>query len=121
VQKPSFVHRKILLQHFLENGMEKPAKWAIGDLQNLMISESVHDADYYRRRYELVVANYHFQSNNVRTEDFDFPSTVENLTVYTIIETLKSACTINTINKVMESKIQHPLLDPILQLLPESD
>jgi len=121
VQKSSFVHRKILLQHFLENGMEKPAKWAIGDLQNLMISESVHDADYYRRRYELGVANYHFQSNNVRTEDFDFPSTVENLTVYTIIETLKSACTINTINKVMESKIQHPLLDPILQLLPESD
>lgn len=120
MKKNPVVYNKILLQHFLQSGVEKPAKMTINELQGMMNTATVHDADYYRRRYELGVANYHFQSNNIRTDDFDYSSTVDNFTTYTIIETLKSACTINTINKVMEAKIQHPLLSFILELLPGS-
>lgn len=121
LKKNPVIYNKILLNHFLQTGVEKPAKMVINDLQGMMNDSTVHDADYYRHFYELGVANYHFLSNNVRTEDFDFSSTVEKFTTYTIIETLRTACTINAINKVMEVKIQHPLLNPILELLPESE
>ncbi|HUH74989.1 MAG TPA: hypothetical protein VLZ75_11370 [Chitinophagales bacterium] len=115
------VYKKILLHHYLQKGIEKPAKNVMNELQGIMNTETIHDADYYRRRYELGVNNYHFQSNNIRTEDFGYSYAIENFTVYSIIETLKSACTINTINKVMEAKIQHPLLISILDMLPGSE
>ncbi len=121
LKKNPVTYNKILLHHFLQSGVEKPARLVINELQGQLDSEAVHDANYYLHQYEISIANYHFQSNNVRTDDFGYSSAVENFTIYTVIETLKSACTINTINKVMESKIRHPLLESLLRILPESD
>lgn len=120
LKQNSIVYNNILLSHFLQNGIEKPAKMVMNELQHMMNTEPTHDAGYYRQRYELGVSNYYFQSNNIRTDDFNYSSTIENFTTYIIIETLKSACTITTINKVMEAKIQHPLLNSILEILTQS-
>lgn len=120
IQKKKILKEKILLNQYIEWNVEKYIQSTTAQIQKLYQETGVLDADYYLSQYQMMVNLYHLQSSNIRTKDFDFQETVHHLTTFSIIEILKSACTVNTINKVMETKIEQPLLSSILEVLPDS-
>lgn len=112
---------KILLDQYIHWNQEKYIRSTTTEIQKLYQDRGVFDADFYLSQYHLHMQLYHLQSSNVRTKDFDFQDTVHYLSIYSIIEILKSACTVNAIQKVTETKIEQPLLAGVLEFLPKSN
>lgn len=75
----------------------------------------------YSNLYEAGLLYYDINSTYDRTKTYDFNQTIQALSMHSIVECLKAACIADSIEKVTEHKIHHPLLPTILQLLPQSD
>lgn len=112
---------KLLIKFYAENGLENQAIRMIEKTKDISGDTSRGDATFFRNRYEMGSLYYDINSGNIRSEDFDYQETVRSFTIYTVIEVLKSACTVNTIKKVMETDIRQDLLQPVLDFLPNSD
>ena len=120
VEQELNLKEKILSKYYIKKGLFVYANKIIEDAFEERKNVTVKNADFYRNSYELGSAYYDINSRNNRTEDFRINESVRSLTAYTIIEVLKSACAINTIQKVMEIDTQQYLLQPILDMLPGS-
>lgn len=121
IQKNKIQREKILLDQYIEWNNEKYIRSTTTDIQKMYQDVGVQDAEYYLSHYHLNVQLYHLHSSNVRTKDFDFQDAIHNFSIYSIIEILKSACTVNAIQRVMETKIEQPLLTGVLSLVPNSE
>ncbi|MFN8282563.1 MAG: hypothetical protein U0U67_05075 [Chitinophagales bacterium] len=111
---------KILADFYIHKGLFSYANHTIDDAHAIIEKESLKNAAFYRDIYDLGITYYDINSRNNRTKDFNINDTIHSFTTYTIIEVLKSACIVSTIQRVMEFKDQQYLLPSILELLPNS-
>jgi hypothetical protein len=111
---------KLLADFYIHKGLFAHANHIIQDAHTMIENESLKNAAFYRDVYDLGITYYDINSRNNRTKDFDINQSIYSFTAYTIIEVLKSACIVNTIQRVMEFKDQQYLLPAILDLLPNS-
>lgn len=114
------LREKLLSKYYIKKGLFVYANKMIEDAIEERKKETIKNAEFYRNNYELGSAYYDINSRNNRTEDFRINESIRSFTAYTIIEVLKSACAVNTIQKVMEIDTQQYLLQPILDMLPNS-
>jgi hypothetical protein len=112
---------KLLTEFYIHKGLLPFANHIIDDAHQIIEVESLRNASFYRDMYDLGITYYDINSRNNRTKDFNFNDTIHSFTTYTIIEVLKSACIVSTIQRVMEFENQQYLLAPILELLPNSE
>jgi len=84
-------------------------------------NKPIKNIEHYKDLYDLGFSFYDLNSRNNRTEDFNINESLHSFTILTIVEVLKTACAINTIQKVMENETKHYLLQPILDLLSNND
>lgn len=111
---------KLLSKYYFNKGLYTYANKIIENAIEDRKKVTIKNADFYRNSYELGYAFYDINSRNNRAEDFRINESIRSFTAYSIIEVLKSACAVNTIQKVMEVNTQQYLLQPILDMLPNS-
>ncbi len=78
------------------------------------------NADYYHRQYNLNMMHYDINARNDRSKEYRINESIASFTSYTIIEVLKMNSIVNTIQNVMELKSEQPLLNAILEIVPNS-
>ncbi|HUM52192.1 MAG TPA: hypothetical protein PK431_10270 [Chitinophagales bacterium] len=112
---------KLLTDFYMHKGLLSFANHSIDEANQLIEKESLRNAAFYRDSYDLGITYYDINSRNNRTKDFNINQTIYSFTAYTIIEVLKSACIVSTIQRVMDFKDQQFLLPSVLELLPNSE
>lgn len=117
--KDKIIKDKFLSQFYINKGLQNYANKTLENAIGNVKSEQLKNKEHYKDLYDLGIAFYDINSKNNRTDDFNINESLHSFTVYTIIEALKTACAINTIQKVMENETKHYLLQPILDMLKE--
>ncbi len=112
---------RLLTDFYIQKGLYPFANSTIIETQQKIEKENIRNALFYRVQYDLGISYYDINSRNTRTKDFNYNNTIYSFTAYTIIEVLKSACIVNTIQRIMEFNDQQFLLGDVLALLPNSD
>ena len=120
LEKDINLKEKLLAKFYINKGLLPFANKTIENAIETVNKEPVKKAEHYKDLYDLGWAFYAVNSRNNRTEDFDINASIYSFTVYTIVEVLKSASALNTIQKVMEFEAKQYLLQPILDMLPDS-
>ncbi|MFN8296253.1 MAG: hypothetical protein U0T69_08660 [Chitinophagales bacterium] len=121
VEKQLGLKEKLLSQFYIDKGLLTHANKTIEDAIELVTDTSLKNSEFYRNIYDLDIVFYDINSRNNRNKDFKVNESIRSFTVYTIVEVLKSACIVNTIQRVMEFEAQQYLLQSVLELLPNSD
>ncbi|MBK9792667.1 MAG: hypothetical protein IPP60_06095 [Sphingobacteriales bacterium] len=119
-EKESSLRGKILSKFYTEKGLLSYSNKIIEKAIDNAKAVKIQNTEYFRNIYDLGAIYYDINSRNNRTQDFKINESIDSFTVYTIVEVLKSACIVNTIQKVMEFEAQQYLLQPVLALLPGS-
>ena len=119
-EKESSLRGKILSKFYTEKGLLSYSNKIIEKAIDNAKAVKIQNTEYFRNIYDLGAIYYDINSRNNRTQDFKINESIDSFTVYTIVEVLKSACIVSTIQKVMEFEAQQYLLQPVLALLPGS-
>ncbi len=120
LDKDVHLKEKLLSKFYINKGLFSFANKTIEKAIETTSNEPLKNAEHYKNLYDLGLTFYEVNSRNNRTEDFNINASIHSFTVYAIVEVLKSACAVNTIQKVMEIDTKQYLLQPILDLLPNS-
>ena len=111
---------RLLSKFYVDKGLFSFANKTIEEAIKTENKDPLKKAEHYKNLYDLGLAFYAINSRNNRMEDFDINTSIYSFTVYSIVEVLKSASAVNTIQKVMEFEAKQYLLQPILDMLPDS-
>ncbi len=111
------VKDQLLAQYYSEKELYKFANQCVeeGIASNEEIS--LRNGTYYNNRYRLYAEYYHVNSRNNRSQDFKLQEVIDSATYFTVLETLKYACIIQSLQKISEHKIENYLLDAVLQVV----
>lgn len=120
-QNSLLLRNEILSDFYFSNNLPDLSNIIISEELNIIEQRDEKSVSDYRSLHSFGLKYYDINSNNNRTSDFKFEQTCNALNVDIIVEVLKSACIIDSIQKVTEKKIELPLLKPILDLVESSD
>jgi hypothetical protein len=120
-QNNELIKNQMLAKYYAEIQLIKPANKVLENyiLKSDFLSEcKIED---YGNLYDAGLLFYDINSTYDRTISHGFEQTIQALSMHSIVECLKSVCIADSIEKVTEIKISHPLLPAILQMLPNSE
>ena len=120
IEKEQNLREKILSKFYVNKGLLPYANKIIEKAIEQANAVELQNTEYFRNIYDLGAIYYDINSRNNRTQDFKIKESIDAFSVYSIVEVLKSACIVNTIQKVMEIDTSQYLLKPVLELLPDS-
>ncbi|MFN8261012.1 MAG: hypothetical protein U0X41_08785 [Chitinophagales bacterium] len=115
-QQPS-LNRQLLTQYYAEKELYKFAGQAVEEGVGEMEKMNLRNATYHLQQYHIHALYYQIRSRNNRSNIFNLQEVIDHATLFSIIETLKYACIIQSLQKISESKIENHLLDATLALL----
>ncbi|HNL84121.1 MAG TPA: hypothetical protein PKO18_02715 [Chitinophagales bacterium] len=107
-----------LADFYLSTGSIKYAEQYIHE-SILSIIHKPKNSSAYQRLFELESKLYDIQLKNSRKTDNHILNMANNLSIYLIIETLKTACYIASNNVIIDEKTDFPVIKPIYQLAQE--
>ena len=116
VQQPS-LSKQLLTQYYAERELYKFAGQAVEEGVELMEKTKLRNATYHLHQYHINALFYQVKSRNNRSNVFNLQEVIDHATLFSIIETLKYACIIQSLQKISESKIENHLLNATLALL----
>ena len=116
VQQPS-LSKQLLTQYYAERELYKFAGQAVEEGVELMEKTKLRNATYHLHQYHINALFYQVKSRNNRRNVFNLQEVIDHATLFSIIETLKYACIIQSLQKISESKIENHLLNATLALL----
>lgn len=120
-QNNELIKNQMLAKYYAEIQLIKPANKVLENyiLKSDFLSEcKIED---YGNLYDAGLLFYDINSTYDRTISHGFEQTIQALSMHSIVECLKSVCIADSIEKVTEIRISHPLLPAILQMLPNSE
>lgn len=120
IEKENSLKEKILSKFYINKGLLNYSNKTIEKAITAAKAVKIQNTEYFRNIYDLGAIYYDINSRNNRTQDFKINESIDAFTVYAIVEILKSACIVNTIQKVMEFDSRQYLLQPVLAFLPAS-
>lgn len=120
-EKEDVLKDAFLSKFYLNKGLHIYANKTLENAIDKVKNKPIKNIEHYKDLYDLGFSFYDLNSRNNRTEDFNINESLHSFTILTIVEVLKTACAINTIQKVMENETKHYLLQPILDLLSNND
>ncbi len=85
-------------------------KKAINDIEN----STTQNSQYFFKNYLLHLKLFEIESGNVRSKDLNLRQVVDNLSIFSILETLKCACIIQSHLRISDSSLNVILLEHIL-------
>ena len=107
--------KNILIADFLlDNALPDIAKQyynkAVCDIEN----STIQNSQYFFRNYYLHLRLFEIESGNIRSKDLNLQQVQNNLSIFTILETLKCACIIQSHLRISDSRLDVVFLEHIL-------
>lgn len=120
IEREHSLREKMLSKYYVRKGLLPYANRIIEKALEKANAVNIQNTEYFKNIYDLGAIYYDINSRNNRTQDFKIAASIDAFTVYAVVEVLKSACIVNTINKVMELDARQYLLGSVLDILPGS-
>ncbi len=117
VAQQDSLKRQLLAQYYMENELYKFANQTIEEGIAMMEKTNLRNASYHLKQYHIHSLFYQINSRNNRSKDFKLQEVIDHATFFSVIETLKYACIIQSLQKISELKIENHLLNATLTLL----
>ncbi len=117
VSQHAALKKQILAQYYSDKELYKYANSNIEESIELMEKTKSGNASFHLQQYHNYALFYQINSRNKRTEDFKLQEVINHATLFSIIETLKYASIIQSLQKISELKIENHLLVSTLSLL----
>lgn len=117
LQKNSMLKKQLLAQHYATHELFKLSNQAITENFALAEKSSLRNASFHLQQHHLYSLYFQINSKNVRNKDFKLQNIIDHATLFMLIETLKYACVIHSIQKVTELKVDNYLLETTLKLV----
>lgn len=117
VSQQSSLKKQLLAQYYTEKELYKFANHTIEEGIAMMEKTTLRNASYHLQQYHINALFFQINSRNNRSKDFNLQDVINHATLFSIIETLKYACIIQSLQKISELKIENHLLDATLSLL----
>lgn len=115
-QQPS-LKMQLLSQYYTENELYKFAHNSVEEGIAMMEKIKLRNASYHLQQYQIQALYFQINSKNNRSKEFNLQEVIDHATLFSIIETLKYACIIQSLQKISELKVENYLLDATLTLL----
>jgi hypothetical protein len=112
---------QILSKYYSDKELHKFSNQSIEEGIAVMEKMPLRNAEYYLGQYYFYSQFYHINSKNNRSRDFKLQEIIDHSTLFSIIETLRYACIIQSLQKISEFKIKNHLLEATLALIKDSD
>ncbi len=117
VMQQTTLKKQYLAQYYTDKELYKFANQTIEEAITTLEKIKSDSAAIHLHQYHIYSLFYQIQSRNKRTEDFKLQELIDHATLFSIIETLKYACIIQSLQKISELKIENHLLHATLTLL----
>lgn len=117
VAQQASLKKQYLAQYYTDKELYKFANQTIEEGIAMMEKTKLGNAAYHLQQYHIYSLYYQINSRNKRTEDFKLQEVINHATLFSIVETLKYACIIQSLQKISELKIENHLLNSTLTLL----
>jgi hypothetical protein len=115
-QQPS-LKMQLLAQYYTKNELYKFAHNSVEEGIAMMEKIKLRNASYHLQQYQIQALHFQINSKNNRSKEFNLQDVIDHVTLFSIIETLKYACIIQSLQKISELKIENHLLDATLTLV----
>lgn len=115
-QQPS-LKMQLLAQYYTKNELYKFAHNSVEEGIAMMEKIKLRNASYHLQQYQIQALYFQINSKNNRSKEFNLQDVIDHVTLFSIIETLKYACIIQSLQKISELKIENHLLDATLTLV----
>jgi len=115
-QQPS-LKMQLLAQYYTKNELYKFAHNSVEEGIAMMEKIKLRNASYHLQQYQIQALYFQINSKNNRSKEFNLQDVIDHVTLFSIIETLKYACIIQSLQKISELKIENHLLEATLTLV----
>ncbi|HOY41001.1 MAG TPA: hypothetical protein PLX60_04025 [Chitinophagales bacterium] len=115
-QQPS-LKMQLLAQYYTKNELYKFAHNSVEEGIAMMEKIKLRNASYHLQQYQIQALHFQINSKNNRSKEFNLQDVIDHVTLFSIIETLKYACIIQSLQKISELKIENHLLEATLTLV----
>ncbi len=115
-QQPS-LKMQLLAQYYTKNELYKFAHNSVEEGIAIMEKIKLRNASYHLQQYQIQALHFQINSKNNRSKEFNLQDVIDHVTLFSIIETLKYACIIQSLQKISELKIENHLLEATLTLV----
>jgi hypothetical protein len=111
------LREQLLARYYIDKELFKFANQALEDGMALNEKMPLRNGYYYINKYQLSADHYHVNSRNNRSRDFNLQEIIDSTALFSIIETLKYACIIQSLQKISAHKLDNHLLEPVLAVI----
>ncbi|MCB0507233.1 MAG: hypothetical protein R2739_01915 [Chitinophagales bacterium] len=117
LKKNATYRNRILTQYYTQHELFKYANENITDSIVALEETSSRGASYYLQRFHNASLFYQLNSKNDRSSDFKLQDVIDNLNKFFVVETIKYAGVIQSLQKISELKMQNYMQENVLALM----
>lgn len=107
----------MLARFFAERDLPKIANQHIENGLLELEKSSIRNSNYYSYQYQYHTQFHQTNSKNNRSVDLKFQEIEDTRSKYFILETLKYACIVHSIQKIASIKIENPALEYVIEMV----
>lgn len=121
LQKNTVLKKQILSQFYASHELFKFSNQILMENLAQSATSNLRNASFHLQQHQLYALYFQINSRNVRNKDFKLQDIIDHATLFTLIETLKYACVIHSLQKITKLEINNYFLDTALKfvMLPE--